>query len=174
MVFLKSLWASRGSFRVFSFSMHFWSKKPTKNLSKTMSEPSQHRCWKYVVFWYRFFQDLGANLAGFWPPCWNPHDGDHPGFFPSCVQEAATRLQERPTGFPGASNSLPRGPQECPRATKTCPGHAQGASRGWLFWGFLGFFNVFLRFSAFSFVFLRFSVFFYSVPLLTFPPCRAS
>ena len=96
---------------------------------------------------------------------------------PRGVQEAPKWLQERPKGVSRASNSLPRGLQECPRAIKTCPGHAQGASQGSLFEDFLvfqcfsAFFCVFLRFSVF---FCVFSVFFYSVPPLTFPPCRAS
>ena len=96
---------------------------------------------------------------------------------PRGVQEAPKRLQERPKGVSRASNSLPRGPQECPRSIQTCPGHAQGASQGSLFEDFLvfqcfsAFFCVFLRFSVF---FCVFSVFFYSVPPLTFPPCRAS
>ena len=54
-------------------------------------------------------------------------------FFQSCVQEAPKRLQERPKGVLRVSISLPRGPQEGPRAIKTCPGHAQSASRGSLF-----------------------------------------
>ena len=52
---------------------------------------------------------------------------------PRGVQEAPKRLQERPKGVSRASNSLPKGPQECLKATKTWPGHAQGASRGSLF-----------------------------------------
>ena len=36
--------------RLIAFGMHFWSKKPTENPSKTGSEPFQNRCQKHVVF----------------------------------------------------------------------------------------------------------------------------
>ena len=36
--------------RLIAFGMHFWSKKPTENPSKTRSEPFQNRCQKHVVF----------------------------------------------------------------------------------------------------------------------------
>ena len=38
------------TFQCFAFGMHFRSKKPTKNPSKTRSEPIQNRCRKRVVF----------------------------------------------------------------------------------------------------------------------------
>ena len=36
--------------RLFAFGIHFGSKKPTKNPSKTRSEPFKNRCQKRVVF----------------------------------------------------------------------------------------------------------------------------
>ena len=36
--------------QLFAFGMHFGSEKPTKNLSKTTSEPFRNRCQKYMVF----------------------------------------------------------------------------------------------------------------------------
>ena len=48
--------------------MHFWSKKPTKNLSKTTSKPYQHRCYKCVVFQHRFLSVLGSFWKAKMPP----------------------------------------------------------------------------------------------------------
>ena len=39
-----------GTFLRIAFRMHFGSKKPTKNQSKTTSEPFKNRCQKRVVF----------------------------------------------------------------------------------------------------------------------------
>ena len=90
--------------------------------------------------------------------------------FPSCVQEASKR---RPRGF----QERPKSAQERPKSAQERSKRAQGTPKvppeGHFFADFL----VFQCFSVFFCVFVRFpvfSVFFYSVPPLTFPPCRAS
>ncbi len=55
----------------FAFCMRFRSKKPTKNLSKTMSEPFQNRCQKRVVSQHRFFRVSASILEGLGPPTWS-------------------------------------------------------------------------------------------------------
>ncbi len=46
-------------------------KKPTKNLSKTTSEPFQNRCQKCVVFRHRFFRVSASILKPLGPPTWS-------------------------------------------------------------------------------------------------------
>ena len=85
--------------------------------------------------------------------------------FPSTIFQVASK--RRPRSAQEASKSALRAPksQERPRATKTCPGPPQGASRGVLFYAFLHFsmfFCLFPRlhvFSMFLLVFLRFLAF---------------
>ena len=150
--------------------------QPMKNIKKTGKTSLRNQ----VVFSHWFFLDFGANLDGFWPPSWTPQNGYQQPFFQVAAKRRPRGAQEAPRASQGRLKSLqqpPKRAQECPRAIKTCPGHAQSASRGSLFWGFpcfSMFFCVFLGFPAFFCVFLCFSVFFYSVPPLTFPPCRAS
>ena len=91
-------------------------------------------------------------------------------------------------GRPRGSKSVPRASQEPPTASQEGPKSAQERSKRaqgtpkvppkghfdedfLVFQCFSMFFCVFLRFSVF---FCVFSVFFYSVPPLTFSPCRAS
>ena len=57
--------------QVFAFGMRFWSKKPTKNLSKTRPEPFKNRCRKRIVFQHRFFQVSASILEPLGPPTWN-------------------------------------------------------------------------------------------------------
>ena len=57
--------------QVFAFGMRFWSKKPTKNLSKTRPEPFKNRCRKRVVFQHRFFQVSASILEPLGPPTWS-------------------------------------------------------------------------------------------------------
>ena len=60
-----------GTFLRIAFRMHFDSKKPTKNHSKTTSEPFKNRCQKYVVFQHRFFRVSASILEGLGPPRWS-------------------------------------------------------------------------------------------------------
>ena len=102
-------------------------------------------------------------------------------FWPSCGQEASKRRPRGSKSVPRASQEPPTASQEGPKSAQERPKRAQGTPKvppkGHFFEDFLvfqcfsAFFCVFLRFSAF---FCVFSVFFYSVPPLTFPPCRAS
>ena len=126
-----------------------------KNIKKKQEKHHFEIKLFFTLIFLGFWSQLGWILAS----KLDPKKQIPTAFFPSCGQEAPKRLQERPKGVSRASNSLPRGPQECPRATKTRPGRAQGASRGSLFWGFpcfSTFFCVFLRFPAFFCVFLCF------------------
>ena len=59
------------TFLQIAFGMDFRSKKPTKNLSKTTSEPFQNRCRKRVVFQHRFFRVSASILEGLGPPTWS-------------------------------------------------------------------------------------------------------
>ena len=54
-----------------AFCVHFRSKKPTENPSKTTSEPFQNRCRKRVVFQHRFFRVSGSIFEGLEPPTWS-------------------------------------------------------------------------------------------------------
>ena len=91
-------------------------------------------------------------------------------FFPSCGQEASKRRPRGSKSVPRASQEPPTASQEGPKSAQERPKRAQGTPKvppeGHFFEDFL----VFQGFSAFFCVFL----FFYSVPPLTFPPCRAS
>ena len=55
----------------FAFCMHVRSTKPTKNTSKTTSEPSQNRCRKCIVFLHRFCRVSALILEPLGPPCWS-------------------------------------------------------------------------------------------------------
>ena len=55
----------------FAIGTYFWSKKPTKNLPKTKSEPFKNRCKKRVVFQHRFFRVSGSILEPLGLPRWN-------------------------------------------------------------------------------------------------------
>ena len=57
-----------GTFLRIAFRMHFGSKKPTKNQSKTTSEPFKNRCQKCVVFQHRFFR-VSASILD--TPTWS-------------------------------------------------------------------------------------------------------
>ena len=52
----RSVLLASHAIQCFAFCMHFWSKKHTKNPSKTRAEPSENRCQKRVVFLHRFFR----------------------------------------------------------------------------------------------------------------------
>ena len=60
-----------GTFLRIAFRMHFGSKKPTKNQSKTTSEPFKNRCQKCVVFQHRFFRVSASILEGLGAPTWS-------------------------------------------------------------------------------------------------------
>ena len=60
-----------GTFLRIAFRMHFGSKKPTKNQSKTTSEPFKNRCQKCVVFQHRFFRVSASILEPLGPPTWS-------------------------------------------------------------------------------------------------------
>ena len=60
-----------GTFLRIAFRMHFGSKKPTKNPSKTTSEPFKNRCQKCIVFQHRFFRVSASILEGLGPPRWS-------------------------------------------------------------------------------------------------------
>ena len=51
--------------------MRFWSKKPTKNPSKTTSEPFKNRGRKRVVSQHRFFKVSASILEPLGPPTWS-------------------------------------------------------------------------------------------------------
>ena len=68
--FYQSEWPSDVFLQV-AFCMDFRSKKPTKNLSKTRSEPFQNRCRKRVDFQHRFFKVLASIWEGLEPPRWS-------------------------------------------------------------------------------------------------------
>ena len=55
----------------FAIGTYFWSKKPTKNLPKTRSEPFKNRCQKRVVFQHRFFRVSASILEGLGLPTWS-------------------------------------------------------------------------------------------------------
>ena len=55
----------------FAIGPYFWSKKPTKNLPKTKSEPFKNRCKKRVVFQHRFFQVSASISEPLGPPRWS-------------------------------------------------------------------------------------------------------
>ena len=147
--------------------------QPMKNIKKTGKTSLRNQ----VVFSHWFFLDFGANLDGFWPPSWTPQNR----FFSSCGQEASKRRPRGSKSVPRASQEPPTASQEGPKSAQERSKRAQGTPKvppkGHFFEDFLvfqcfsAFFCVFLRFSVF---FCVFSVFFYSVPPLTFPPCRAS
>ena len=59
------------TFLHFAFGMHFRFKKPTKNPSKTRSEPLKNRCQKRIVFQHRFFRVSAWILEGLGPPRWS-------------------------------------------------------------------------------------------------------
>ena len=56
------------TFLQIAFGMDLGSKKLTKNLSKTTSEPFQNRCQNYMFFQHRFFRVLASILEGLGPP----------------------------------------------------------------------------------------------------------
>ena len=60
-----------GTFLRIAFRTHFDSKKPTKNPSKTRSEPFKNRCQKRVVFQHRFFGVSALILEGLDPSRWS-------------------------------------------------------------------------------------------------------
>ena len=60
-----------GTFLRIAFRMHFGSKKPTKNPSKTTSEPFKNRYQKCIVFQHRFFRVSASILEGLGPPSWS-------------------------------------------------------------------------------------------------------
>ena len=66
------------AFLQIAFGMPFGSEKPTKNPSKTRSEPFKNRCQKRVVFQHRFFEVL----ASIWEPLGPPSP-------PRCSQRRA-------------------------------------------------------------------------------------
>ena len=151
--------------------------QPMKNIKKTGKTSLRNQ----VVFSHWFFLDFGANLDGFWPPSWGQSPRAPSTLFPSCGQEASKRRPRGSKSVPRASQEPPTASQEGPKSAQERPKRAQGTPKvppeGHFFEDFLvfqcfsAFFCVFLRFSVF---FCVFSVFFYSVPPLTFPPCRAS
>ena len=57
--------------RIFAFRMDFGSKKPTKNPSKTRSEPFKDQCQKRVIFKHRFFRVLDSILGPLGSPSWS-------------------------------------------------------------------------------------------------------
>ena len=59
---------------VFAFGLRVWSKKPTKNFSKTRPEPFKNRCRKRVVFQHRFFQVSASISERLGLPTWSQVD----------------------------------------------------------------------------------------------------
>ena len=101
-------------------------------------------------------------------------------FFQVSAKRRPRGAQEAPRASQGRLKSLQQPPKRAPRVPKSDQNVPRARPRCLPRVTFLRiflFFNVFLRFFAFFRVFLCFSVFFlcfYSVPPLTFPPCRAS
>ena len=144
--------------------------QPMKNIKKTGKTSLRNQ----VVFSHWFFLDFGANLDGFWPRSWGQSPRVPSILFPSCGQEASKRRPRGSKSVPRASQEPPTASQEGPKSAQERSKYAQGTPQvppeG-------HFFEDFLVFQCFFCFFLRFSVFFfvfYSVPPLTFPPCRAS
>ena len=147
--------------------------QPMKNIKKTGKTSLRNQ----VVFSHWFFLDFGVNLGGFWPPSWTPKNWFLQPFFQVAAKRRPRGAQEAPRASQGRLKSLQQPPKRAPRVPKSdqnVPRARPKCLQRVTFLRIALFFNVFLRFSAFSCVFLRFSVFFYSVPPLTFPPCRAS
>ena len=55
---------------MFAFGMRFWSKKLTKNPSKTRPESLKNRCRKRIVFQHRFFRVSASILEPLGVPTW--------------------------------------------------------------------------------------------------------
>ena len=150
--------------------------QPMKNIKKTGKTSLRNQ----VVFSHWFFLDFGANLDGFWPPSWGQSPPAPSTLFPCCGQEASKRRPRGSKSVPRVSQEPPTASQEGPRVPKSDQNVPRARPKCLQRVTFLRIslvFNVFLRFFAFFRVFLCFSVFFlcfYSVPPLTFPPCRAS
>ena len=161
--------------------------QPMKNIKKYRKNITSKSSCFFTLIFLGFWSQLGWILAS----KLDPPKLIETAFFPSCGQEASKRRPRGSKSVPRASQELPTASQEGPKSAQERPKHAQGAPKvppeGHFFEDFLvfqcfsAFFWVFQCFSAFFFVFLRFSVFFcvfsvffYSVPPLTFPPCRAS
>ena len=148
-------------------------KNIKKNRKNITSKSSCFFTLIFLGFWSQLGWILASKLASNKRPA--------PRFFPSCGQEASKRRPRGSKSVPRASQEPPTASQEGPKSAQERSKRAQGTPKvppkGHFFEDFLvfqcfsTFFCVFLRFSAFFFVF---SVFFYSVPPLTFPPCRAS
>ena len=130
---------------------------------------SKSSCFFTLIF-LGFWSQLGWILAS----KLDPQKLVSTAFFPSCGQEASKRRPRGSKSVPRASQEPPTASQEGPKSAQERPKRAQGAPKVVTFLRISLFFCLFLRFPAFSCVFLCFSVFFYSVPPLTFPPCRAS
>ena len=137
---------------------------------------SKSNCFFTLIF-LGFCSQLGWILASKLAP----KKGVPSTLFPSCGQEASKRRPRGSKSVPRASQEPPTASQEGPKSAQERSKRAQGTPKvppkGHFFEDFL----IFHCFSAFFFVFLCFSVFFcvfsvffYSVPPLTFPPCRAS
>ena len=141
-------------------------EKHQKNRKNITSKSSCFFKLIFLGFWSQLGWVLASKLA--------PKKRVPRAFFPSCVQEASKRRPRGSKSVPRASQEPPTASQEGPKSAQERPKRAQGTPKvppeGHFFKDFL----VFQCFSAFFWVFLRFSVFFYSVPPLTFPPCRAS
>ena len=145
-------------------------KKNRKNIT------SKSSCFFTLIF-LGFWSQLGWILAS----KLDPKKLIPTAFFSSCGQEASKRRPRGSKSVPRASQEPPTASQEGPKSAQERSKRAQGTPKvppeGHFFEDFLvfqcfsAFFCVFLRFSVF---FCVFSVFFYSVPPLTFPPCRAS
>ena len=140
--------------------------QPMKNIKKQ----EKHRFENQIVFFTLIFLGFWSQLGWILASKLDPQKRIPAAFFPSCGQEASKRRPRGSKSVPRASQEPPTASQEGPKSAQERPKRAQGAPKvppkGHFFEDSL----VFLSFC----VFLRFSVFFYSVPPLTFPPCRAS
>ena len=153
------------------WSGHWW--KTCKKLRKITSKSN--------CFFTLIFLGFGSQLGWILASKLDPKKLIPTAFFPSCGQEASKRRPRGSKSVPRASQEPPTASQEGPKSAQERSKRAQGTPKVppkghfvedfLVFQCFSTFFCVFLRFSVF---FCVFSVFFYSVPPLTFSPCRAS
>ena len=99
-----------GTFRQITFRIHFGSKKPLKNPSKTRSGPFKNRCQKCVIFQRRFFRvsasiseglgsQVGAKLAVLGSQD-APKSLQNPVFWEPVSKTLVKRLQKGSQGAP--------------------------------------------------------------------------
>ena len=151
--------------------------QPMKNIKKREKHHFEIKLFFHIDFSWILeptWMDFGLQVEG------SPHQPPR-HFYQVAAKRRPRGAQEAPRASQGRLKSLQQPPKRAPRVPKSDQNVPRARPRCLQRVTFLRiflFFNVFLRFPAFFCVFLCFfcvfSVFFYSVPPLTFPPCRAS